>query len=61
MERFNPWWFNEEDLTYVEWKSSKIKWRPHKIDLLSMEPFSLNFVVGPRQVGKTTLIKILNT
>lgn len=26
---------------------------------ISVEPFSLNFIFGPRQVGKTTAIKIL--
>ncbi len=29
------------------------------MDNLSIEPFSLNFVLGPRQVGKTTGLKIL--
>jgi predicted AAA+ superfamily ATPase len=59
MERFNPWWFKDEDVVYAEWKSSKLKWRPRETDLLSLKPFSLNFVVGPRRVGKTTLIKIV--
>ena len=36
---------------------SKIKWVPEIINDVSLEPFSLNFIFGPRQVGKTTLIK----
>lgn len=37
----------------------KIKWIPLCIDEISLKPFSLNFVFGPRQVGKTTLLKLL--
>jgi predicted AAA+ superfamily ATPase len=59
MEQFNPWWFKEEDPVYTAWKDSNPKWIPKEINELSLEPFSLNFLVGPRQVGKTTLLKIL--
>jgi len=41
------------------WRSNRIKWVPEWIGEISLEPFSLNFVVGPRQVGKTTGIKLL--
>ncbi|MGC9132699.1 MAG: ATP-binding protein, partial [Candidatus Micrarchaeia archaeon] len=37
----------------------KIKWLPLWIKDISLKPFSLNFVLGPRQVGKTTGIKLL--
>jgi predicted AAA+ superfamily ATPase len=59
MERYNPWWSKEEDLTYLEWEKSEIKWIPEIVESISMEPFSLNFIYGPRQVGKTTAVKIL--
>ncbi|MGC8565930.1 MAG: AAA family ATPase, partial [Thermoplasmata archaeon] len=59
MERYNPWWINEEDLGYIQWNESQIKWIPNVVNEISMEPFSLNFIFGPRQVGKTTAIKIL--
>lgn len=59
MEVFNPWWFREEDQTYTAWKNSRPNWVPREINEISMRPFSLNFLVGPRQVGKTTLLKIL--
>ncbi len=59
MERYNPWWINELDFTYLEWKEAEINWVPELVNEISMEPFSLNFVFGPRQVGKTTAIKIL--
>jgi len=59
MEDQNPWWFNEEDETYQEWKNSEIKWIPKVIEKIDLKPFSLHFLVGPRQIGKTTLLKIL--
>lgn len=59
MERYNPWWINEDDYTYLEWKNAEINWLPRVLEELSMEPFSLNFIYGPRQVGKTTALKIL--
>jgi len=58
-ERYNPWWFGEPDPTYIAWVDSEVRWRPREADLLSLEPFSLNFLVGPRQVGKTTLVKLV--
>jgi len=60
MERFNPWWKNEEDQSLEEWNASSIKWVPQDvIGSVSLRPFSLNFLSGPRQVGKTTAIKLL--
>lgn len=59
MERWNPWWRREPDLTYEAWSGQKVKWVPRQITEISLEPFSLNFLSGPRQVGKTTLLKLL--
>ena len=55
----NPWWEGREDYHVRRWKEQKIHWWPNWLDKLSLEPFSLNFVLGPRQVGKTTGIKLL--
>jgi len=55
----NPWWGGEEDYHARRWREQKIHWWPKWIKKLSLEPFSLNFVLGPRQVGKTTGIKLL--
>ena len=55
----NPWWEDKEDYHVRRWKEQKIRWMPRWIKRLSLEPFSLNFVLGPRQVGKTTGIKLL--
>jgi len=56
---FNPWWEGREDYHVKLWRCQKYKWRPQWIDDISLEPFSLNFILGPRQVGKTTGIKLL--
>lgn len=58
MESQNPWWYGEIDRTYEEWSKKKVKWIPPIIEQFKLEPFSLNFLVGPRQVGKTTALKI---
>ncbi len=58
MEDFNPWWFGEEDYIYNEWKNSEVKWVPDILNSFESRPFSLNFIFGPRQVGKTTAVKI---
>ncbi|WP_289230765.1 hypothetical protein [Candidatus Korarchaeum cryptofilum] len=61
MEEQNPWWKGKDlvknDPDLRKWLNSKIKWVPEIINDVSLEPFSLNFIFGPRQVGKTTLIK----
>jgi len=58
MEAQNPWWYGELDKKYEEWKSYPVKWIPPIISSFNFKPFSLNFLVGPRQVGKTTALKI---
>ena len=58
MESQNPWWYGEMDRGYEEWKRKEVKWIPPILQKFNFEPFSLNFLVGPRQVGKTTALKI---
>ena len=58
MEEQNPWWIGEKDDTYEKWKHYKVKWIPKIIEKIDFRPFSLHFIVGPRQVGKTTTLKI---
>jgi predicted AAA+ superfamily ATPase len=36
-----------------------VRWVPDEVELVSLKPFCLNFVSGPRQVGKTTMLKLL--
>lgn len=63
IEDYNPWWRGEleEDFDLEKWRSSPVRWRPRLLDAVksSLTPFSLNFLFGPRQVGKTTLAKLL--
>lgn len=58
----NPWWKSpkeiEKDHEIMEWEQSFIKWIPriiHTFDLNSDLMYSLR---GPRQIGKTTLVKL---
>jgi uncharacterized protein len=59
----NPWWKGkehfEEDEDYRKWKEKQIKWVPNILEDIELRPFSLNFIFGPRQAGKTTLMKLL--
>jgi predicted AAA+ superfamily ATPase len=59
----NPWWERDDwersDKHLREFNSMEIKWVPEWMGEVSLKPFSLNFIVGPRQVGKTTGIKLL--
>lgn len=58
MQEQNPWWIGEKDYSYEKWKGYDVKWIPNIIEKIEPKPFSLYFLVGPRQVGKTTAIKI---
>ncbi|UCF07823.1 MAG: ATP-binding protein [Thermoplasmata archaeon] len=59
MERHNPWWVNEPDIGFEQWKEAKVNWVPEVVNKITLKPFSLHFLSGPRQVGKTTAVKIL--
>jgi predicted AAA+ superfamily ATPase len=59
LEILNPWWFKEKDNDLEKWEIQKIKWIPKWLNDISLKAFSLNFIIGPRQVGKTTGIKLL--
>ncbi len=59
----NPWWewknWEPRDRDMRRYKDMKVKWRPSWIDSVSLEPSSVNIAMGPRQVGKTTGVKLL--
>ena len=59
LEVQNPWWIGEPDRDWELFEKLTYRIRPKWLDELSLEPFSLNFVVGPRRVGKTMGIKLL--
>lgn len=58
--RQNVWWDGkiENDPHILQWKEHEQRWIPHQLEILPHKPFSLNIVIGPRQAGKTTLIKL---
>ncbi|MDK2371995.1 MAG: ATP-binding protein [Candidatus Korarchaeota archaeon] len=59
LEWQNPWWEGKKSKVVLKWEERKYKWVPSWLNEISLEPFSLNFVVGPRQVGKTTGLHLL--
>jgi len=63
LSRQNIWWIDkrlvDRDIDIKKWRKGKRRWIPLLLDKISLKPFSLNFIFGPRQVGKTTLLKLL--
>lgn len=59
IEEQNPWWFHEEDPDWVEFEELEYRIVPEWISRIPLVPFSLNFIIGPRRVGKTMGIKLL--
>ncbi len=59
MEEYNPWWSGEKDEDYLKWRNARIRWIPSIVNRITLSPFALHFIYGPRQVGKTTAIKIM--
>lgn len=59
----NQWWKSkeliEDDIDIVKWEGKKLKWIPKILEEIHLVPFSLHIISGPRQVGKTTGIKLL--
>ncbi|SRR5579875_1275860 len=63
IEEQNPWWLGREHIyeheVFRRYADSKVKWVPDVLGKLSLEPYSLNFIVGARQVGKSTALLLL--
>ena len=57
----NPWWRDRQSINQDKhirtFEASKIKWRPPLLQTTLNED-ALHIIKGPRQVGKTTLIKL---
>ena len=60
IENYNPWWVSRDRISELEiyrrFEEAEVKWIPDTIDKISFTPFSLNFLFGPRQVGKSTAL-----
>ncbi|MGA1820319.1 MAG: ATP-binding protein [Thermoplasmatota archaeon] len=59
MDEQNPWWRGGRDPHLEKWKTSPLNWLPPLLGKIGTEGFALHIVIGPRQVGKTTLMKLL--
>ncbi|NJE09387.1 ATP-binding protein [Thermococcus sp. MAR1] len=59
MEEQNPWWFHETDPDWEEFEELEYRVMPKWTSKISLVPFSLNIVIGPRRVGKTMGMKLL--
>ena len=59
----NPWWkgkeYFEQDPDYSKLTEAELQWDPELENKIELAPFSLNFLFGPRQAGKTTALKLL--
>ncbi len=59
----NPWWKDREeileDYDIIKWNQKKYHWIPDVINKIKFEGFSLHIILGPRQAGKTTLLKLM--
>ena len=60
---FNPWWEASEriesDRSLVEYRESKLRWQPKIKEKFILTQDAVYTLRGPRQVGKTTLIKMI--
>lgn len=59
----NPWWKGKEhikeDKHIKEFEEKKYKWRPELLAEIRLAPDNIFTLRGPRQVGKTTLLKLI--
>ena len=60
---YNPWWKAEggidQDPQIREFQRSSLKWRPRLMQTFDWEHDHIYTLRGPRQVGKTTMMKLL--
>jgi len=58
----NLWWKEkdliEKDYDIEKWKEKRYSWVPEIINKIDFKPFALHIILGPRQSGKTTALKL---
>ncbi len=61
LQKQNIWWEGrmEDDSHLRQWHEHEKRWIPFQIDEFVLKPYSFNMLIGPRQAGKTTLIKFV--
>ena len=59
----NPWWENplriNEDPKLKDFDTAKVKWFPRLMKYINLDKDAVYSIRGPRQVGKTTLLKLM--
>jgi len=59
----NPWWKDKalvsDDTLIVAWERSSFKWLPRIVKTFKWNVTVIYSLRGPRQVGKTTLLKLV--
>ncbi|MBM3284331.1 MAG: ATP-binding protein [Candidatus Aminicenantes bacterium] len=59
----NPWWADSsslrQDKHLVEFYASRLRWRPSLLDEIHLAEDLVYIIRGPRQIGKTTTLKLL--
>ena len=62
LTEYNPWWLDREaidrDKLVVDWESTRFKWDPRLEKTIQWDVDVIYVLRGPRQVGKTTLLKL---
>ncbi len=63
LQKQNPWWENplriNEDIQLTELEKYELKWAPRLLKHIDFEKNAVYSIRGPRQVGKTTSIKMV--
>lgn len=59
----NPWWADKsainQDKCITEFHQARLSWRPGLLDEILLDEDLIYIIRGPRQIGKTTTLKIL--
>jgi len=59
----NPWWRDktaiDQDRSIAAWKASNVPWNPRLQHTFQLDTDLVYTFRGPRQVGKTTLTKLM--
>ena len=61
LSKYNPWWQGsiEEDRDIKRYEQATLRWRPNLMCHIDATSDAVWSVRGPRQVGKTTMVKLL--
>ena len=63
LARQNPWRAGKQaiegDVDIAKWREKRFKWVPGFVGEFSLEWIGLHVLLGPRQTGKTTSVKLL--